>query len=267
MGLARRERTRRPLLLAVAALVGALAAAALVIAAGSFVLRLQEEAARPEVDAAAGPPARELAWSAWDEEASPNYVTVLGSAVVDVRVPAGQISYSPLDEQGRAGRAVGTITLDMVRAGIERERGDILSLHPSGLDHNREVDIELPDGSIHHGFFWNRSHLVAKSLGGSDELENLVCGTRMQNVGAIDGEGGMSWCEGLVRDWLFAHPKGTVYFSAQPVYEGDELVCRSVIVDIRSSDGSLDLEVEVHNCARGYVIDYATGEFSPAGAW
>ena len=83
----------------------------------------------------------------------------------------------------------------------------------------------------------------------------------MQNVGANDGEGGMAYAEGLARDWLDAHPEGTVFFSAIPAYEGDEPVCRSVIVDVRSSDGELDFELEVYNVARGHEIDYTTGEF------
>ena len=150
----------------------------------------------------------------------------------------------------------------MMTAGIARERDDISSLRPSGWGRNTQAEIELPGGRVYRGYFWNRSHLIAKSLGGQDRIENLVCGTRTQNVGANDGRGGMAWCEGLVRSWLEDHPTGTVFYSAQPVYEGDEPVCRSVIVDIRSSDGELDLEVEVHNAAKGYGVDYASGRFS-----
>ena len=40
---------------------------------------------------------------------------------------------------------------------------------------------------------------------------------------------------------------------------------RSVLVDVLSSDGAIDLEVEVYNDAAGYDIDYATGAFSVAG--
>lgn len=208
------------------------------------------------------PPARELAWSEWNEAEAPEYWTVLGPAVVDIDIPAGAILYSPLDELGRAGRAAGRIDYAMMTAGIARERGDISSLRPSGWGRNAQAEIELPGGRVYRGYFWNRSHLIAKSLGGQDRIENLVCGTRTQNVGANDGRGGMAWCEGLVRSWLEDHPTGTVFYSAQPVYEGDESVCRSVIVDIRSSDGDLDLEVEVHNAAKGYGIDYASGRFS-----
>ena len=210
------------------------------------------------------PPARELAWTAWSEEEAPDYWRVIGPAVVDVEIPAGRIAYSPLDSLGRAGRAAGTIDYATMAAGIARERTDISNLKPSGWGRNAQTEIELPENRVYRGYFWNRSHLIAKSLGGADELENLVCGTRTQNVGANDGQGGMAWCENLVRSWLEDHPAGTVFYSSQPVYEGDEPVCRSVIVDIRSSDGELDLEVEVYNAAKGHEIDYASGGFTTA---
>ncbi len=213
---------------------------------------------------APAPPARQLAWTDWDEDEAPEYWRIVGTAVVDVDIPAGEIWYSPLDRFGRAGRAAGTITYQMMVDGIARERADLRSLQPSGWGHNAEVDIELSGGRSYHGYLFNRSHLVAKSLGGADSLENLVCATRTQNVGANDGNGGMAYAEGLARDWLFSHPDGTVFYSAQPVYESFEPVCRSVIVDIRSSDGALDLEIEVHNAARGWHLDYVTGDFKPA---
>ena len=100
-------------------------------------------------------------------------------------------------------------------------------------------------------------------LGGQNRMENLVCGTRTQNVGDNTGQdGGMAHTEVLARDWLDAHPGGTVWYCATPVYEGSELLPRSVIVDVRSSDGTLDQEVEVFNTAYGFTIDYATGEYS-----
>lgn len=204
--------------------------------------------------------------TSWDEEGSPDYWRLVGPAIVDLEIPAGEIWYQPLDDLGRATRVAGTIDYATMRAGIARERGDLRNLEPSGWGHNEEAEIVQPNGNEYHGYFWNRSHLVAKSLGGSDELENLVCGTRMQNVGANDGRGGMGYPESLARSWLEAHPEGTIYYSVAPLYEGDEAVCRSVLVDIRSSDGELDLELEVYNAAKGFAIDYATGTFAPTAS-
>ncbi len=207
--------------------------------------------------------ARELTWTAWDESAAPEYYRVIGAAQVTVDLQLGEVRYAELDDLGRAGGAWANVTADLASQGSSRQREDMSGLRPSGWGHNREVDIELADGTLYHGVFYNRSHLLAKSLGGEEKLENLVCATRMQNVGSNKGDGGgMAYTEGLARNWLKHNPAGTVYYSAVPVYEGTEPVCRSVIVDVKSSDGSLDLEVEVYNAAKGYTIDYATGEFS-----
>lgn len=203
--------------------------------------------------------------SDWDERLSPDYFRTVGLALVDVELGADEVRYAELDELGRSGQAAAKVSWHMVEEGVARSRGDMQALSPSGWGHNRKIDVELPRGRGYHGYFWNRSHLVAKSLGGAEVVQNMVCGTRMQNVGSNDESGGMAYCETLARDWLEAHRDGSVTYVATPLYEGDELVPRSVIVDLLSSDGSLDLEVEVYNAARGYRIDYSTGEFFRVG--
>ena len=205
---------------------------------------------------------RQATYTAWNESDYPDYYRVAGTAVTDVDLEPGEISYEGLDGLGRTGRVSACVTFDMARAGSERERGDMSWIRPSGWGHNREVDIVMPDGDTYHGALFNRSHLLAKSLGGEEVPENMVTGTRTQNVGDNRGQdGGMAYAEGIARDWLWDHRDGTVYYSATPVYEGDELVCRSVIVDVRSSDGSIDQEIEVFNAVGGFGIDYETGRF------
>ena len=203
---------------------------------------------------------------AWAPAACPDYYRVVGTAVVDDVPEPGTASYEPLDRLGRAGRVVANVTNQMMEEGSSREREDISSIEPSGWGHNERVSIPLPDGQAYSGYLYNRSHLLAKSLGGIDDVTNLVTGTRTQNVGDNRGaDGGMAFTEGLARDWLRAHRDGTVYYSATPLYVGGELLPRSVVVDVRTSDGTVDLEVEVYNTALGFDIDYADGSFSPAG--
>ena len=205
---------------------------------------------------------RQATYTAWNEDDYPEYYRVVGTAVTDGDLEPGEIRYEGLDGLGRTGRVSACVTFDMARAGSERERGDMSWIRPSGWGHNREVDIVMPDGDTYHGALFNRSHLLAKSLGGEEVPENMVTGTRTQNVGDTRGQdGGMAYAEGIARDWLWDHRDGTVYYSATPVYEGDELVCRSVIVDVRSSDGSIDQEIEVFNAVGGFEIDYETGRF------
>ncbi len=192
------------------------------------------------------------------------YVRIVGPANIECELEPGSVEYAPLDVLGRAVEARACVTWDMSEHGRAREREDMRNLEPSGWGNNGKAHIMLEDGSFYNGYFWNRSHLVAKSLGGDDIIENLVCGTRMQNVGSNKGEGhagGMAYCETKARNWLEEHQDGFVYYVVRPVYEGSELVCRYVVVSMRSSDGELDEEVEVYNAARGYRINYATGEF------
>ena len=203
-------------------------------------------------------------YTAWSDEAAPEYYRIVDYAEIATIPEPGTAVYSPLDSLGRSGQAAACVTYDMMEAGRARHRKSLSSISPSGWGDNPEVDIPQANGDIYHGQFWNRSHLIAKSLGGDDIRENLVTGTRMQNVGS-NGRyaGGMGYCENLARMWLDDNPDGWLAYVATPVYEGDDLVCRSVIVDMRSSDGSLDVRVEVYNAAKGYTIDYATGAFSP----
>lgn len=86
----------------------------------------------------------------------------------------------------------------------------------------------------------------------------------MQNVGNNDGNGGMAFFETRTVSYLKEHEDVTVWYSATPIYVGDELICRSVYVQVLSSDGGLDLQGEVYNCANGYSVDYMTGTFSAA---
>lgn len=212
-------------------------------------------------------------YTRWDADLYPDYVRVVDEPVaIDVDVAAGTIRFSSLDALGRAGRAVGRIDRGLVEqsAGWRSGFSDDVDARLAGWGHNGRCTIAFADGTVYNGYFWNRSHLVADSLGGYDHatgltgVENLVCGTRAQNVGSNRGSGGMAYFETRVLRYLEAHPEATVWYSVTPLYDGDELVPRSVYVEALSSDGVLDVQGEVYNCAAGYAIDYHTGTFSAA---
>ena len=205
--------------------------------------------------------------TAWDPDAAPEYYRVVGPAeLADVPAP-GEVRYGGLDELGRTQGVIASVTHEMYEAARGHEARFTKADNPSGWGHNEEVEIAVPDGDSgtrsYHGAFWNRSHLLADSLGGAAARENVITGTRTQNVGANDGKGGMAYEETRVRAWLAEHIDGTVAYAATPVYVGDELVPRSVFVDVRTSDGTIDERVEVYNAALGYEINYHTGEFAP----
>lgn len=204
--------------------------------------------------------------SEWDASTEPNYYRIVGPAETNVFVLSSPgVTYGNLDALGRATYAEGFVTASIMEAGIARPREDLSGTLPSGWGTNAQVDIRLPTGEWYRGYFWNRSHLLAKSLGGDDEVHNLVTGTRTQNVGANNGCGGMAYCEKTCRDWLGSNPDGHVCYHASAAYIDNELVPRSVFVDMRSSDGEIDQQVEVFNAALGFSIDYATGTFESEG--
>ncbi len=197
----------------------------------------------------------------WSEKVAPNYVVKIGKAKVSGKPAKGKIKYSKLDKYGRTRRAVGNITYKMVKdsAGWREEFAE--GSEPSGWGKNKIVKIKLYTGKSYKGYFWNRSHLIADSLGGRAVRKNLITGTRMQNVGANDGLGGMAYTERKVVDYLYRHHNVTMYYSAKPVYKGSELIPRSVIVDVRSSDKAINERVIVYNAAKGYKVNYKTGKF------
>lgn len=202
----------------------------------------------------------------WDERLAPNYYLVVGAASVPDDIPEpGTVRYNTLDELGRTQWVDGTVTWDMVKASAGWREQFSASANPSGWGHNSEQDIELWDGSYYHGWFWNRSHLLADSLGGHAERDNVITGTRMQNVGDNSSSpGGMAYGETVARNWFYDHEGDDsvwLYYRATPCYVGDELLPRSVIVDMRSYDGSIDQEIITYNYAKGYTINYYNGTF------
>lgn len=214
--------------------------------------------------AGGGAPADDAAVAvpAWSAEAYPDYYAVLGRSEHRGGVYAGTVEYGGLDGLGRASGVAAGVTFEMMEEGSARERGDISDVKPSGWpSKNPIVSIALKSGKAYRGYLWNRSHLLAKSLGGSDGEDNLITGTRMQNVGANDGLGGMAYCEGVARDWLHDNPSGWLLYSAVPFYDGTDAVARYVIVDMLSSDGSIDERAAVYNAATGFAIDYSDGSW------
>ncbi|WP_217132363.1 DNA/RNA non-specific endonuclease [Leucobacter chinensis] len=181
-------------------------------------------------------------------------------------VKDGVVEYCPLDSLSRPVCAYAELTSSLRETARSRERLPIVG-DPPGWQGNREVVIpglEDVDGSRdYRGWFWNRSHLIADSLGGSAGPENLVTGTRMQKVGSTQ-TGGMAFTETIAREWLDQQQDDScpLYYAATPEYVGEELVPRSVRVDMRSCDGAVDMGVTVLNTANGYGINYSTGEFT-----
>lgn len=197
----------------------------------------------------------------FDEEKYPDFYRIEGKANIEKNLKPGEIIYTKFDEKGRTLGVYANLTNTNFQYG-QRERKPINDIKPSGWLKNKEVTLRFIDRTTYHGWFYNRSHLLAHSLGGDDANYNLITGTRPQNVGKNNGEGGMQYTERKAYIYLENHKDGQVYYSAVPNYIENELVPRTVTINIKSNDGSIDQCVIVYNVAPGYAIDYATGNFT-----
>lgn len=200
----------------------------------------------------------------WSETIAPNYYRVTSAAdFEDVTLKTKPGTYQTFsDDLGRPTLVAANINQTMRASGTARERKYLPD--PLGWPRNAQVEIQFSDGTIYHGWLFNRSHLLAKSLGGPDTADNLVTGTRTQNVGNNDEDGGMGHTETIARRHLDQNPDSTILYEVEPLYAGNEIIPRAVAVDIRSDDGAIDEHVITYNAAKGFDIDYATGAWSEA---
>jgi DNA-entry nuclease len=204
---------------------------------------------------------------------SGDYITPLGVAqILYTPKQPGQAEYCEPDQHGRAVCAYAELTSTM-RAEAKQNRRQALTVDPAGWPtHNHTATIPaLPasvvgDSKDYRGWFWNRSHLLADSLGGDPAAVNLVTGTRTQNVGSTqangESNGGMAYTERIAREYLDAGRGDAcpLYYAVTPQYVDDEPIPRTVLVDMRSCDASINERVEVANTANGWHINYQTGD-------
>lgn len=204
-------------------------------------------------------------WTFDESSTLSDYYLVTGTSGIDTSTfpTTGTISYGGLDSLGRTSEVKGSLTYtDNVQPSYSYRGTFGADDNPSGWKTNEKVAIKWKNGKVYHGYFWNRSHLIADSLGGEATKQNAITGTRTQNVGGTNQNGGMRYPEKKAQKWIEKHHDGVLYYSATPVYKGNELVPRSVVVKMLSSDDSIDESVTVYNTANGYVINYATGAFT-----
>lgn len=163
-------------------------------------------------------------------------------------------SYSPLDALGRCGMAEACVGIDLMPT---EERGEIGRVKPSGW---HTVKHDIVDGK----YLYNRCHLIGYQLTGENANEaNLITGTRYFNVE------GMLPFEDQVAEYVRA-TENHVLYRVTPVYEGEELVARGVIMEawsVEDEGTGVCFCVFVYNVQPGIAIDYATGDsfMSPDG--
>ncbi len=155
------------------------------------------------------------------------------------------LSFSAFDELGRCGAAVGCLGQELTP---EENRGSIGAVKPSGW---HTVKYDGIDGN----YLYNRCHLIGYQLCGENANElNLITGTRYMNVQ------GMEPFESMTADYI-ASTGNHVMYRATPVFEGEDLVARGVLLEAQSvEENDFSFCVFCYNVQPGVVIDYATGE-------
>lgn len=186
-----------------------------------------------------------------------NYYKILGPYDGEFKgIEKNQIHYLELDSLKRPTGVVANITQELIDSSTKRDAEKMAD--PIGWPKTNNK-VEFFDKNGHYkGYFWNRSHLLADSLGGSCDYNNMIAGTRMQNVG-MKNQGGMAYSEEKARNFLKKNRDKSLIYEVYPKYYADELIPRSVIVNMISSDGTISEKIEVFNIAPGYEINYYDG--------
>ena len=191
-----------------------------------------------------------------------DYYFVAGSSELDPETfnKTSNYTYSEKDELGRSGQARATITSKDVFKSLGHRDQFEKDDNPSGFpEKNFTAKVQTTNG-LYDGWFYNRSHLIADSLGGDAKSYNAITGTRMQNVGNRKNTGGMQYIERKCTEYLKKHRSVKLYYQVTPNYKDDEIIPRTVEVQALTSDGAINEKVITYNTAKGYTIDYKTGK-------
>ncbi|MCR5236919.1 MAG: DNA/RNA non-specific endonuclease [Lachnospiraceae bacterium] len=157
--------------------------------------------------------------------------------------------YSSYDSLGRAGVAQMCTSNKMLN---RTERESIGMFKPSGWKQKKYDSIKTSDNPA--GYVYNRCHLLMRALGGNDEAANLITATGYFNVDA------MLPYENRVLEYV-ANSDNHVLYRVTPLYNGDDLVARGVLMEAQSvEDDRLSFCVFAYNIQPGIEIDYATGD-------
>ena len=155
--------------------------------------------------------------------------------------------YSELDALGRCGVAYANVGTDIMPT---ESRGSIGQVKPTGW-HTAKYD------SVNGEYLYNRCHLIAFELAGENANEkNLITGTRYMNVT------GMLPFENMVHDYV-KETGNHVLYRVTPMFEGDDLVARGVLMEgysVEDSGEGICFCIFAYNVQPGIIIDYATGE-------
>ena len=156
--------------------------------------------------------------------------------------------YSELDELGRCGMTIACVGTDIMPT---EKRGKIGQVKPTGWHTVRYDDL------IKDKYLYNRCHLLGYQLTGENaNVRNLITGTRYLNVD------GMLPFENEIADYV-KDTKNHVMYRVTPIFVGDELVARGVLMEalsVEDNGNGVKFNIFCYNNQPGITIDYATGD-------
>ena len=169
----------------------------------------------------------------------------------DYMVPKTYTSYATygdLDQLGRCTETFAIIGKDIMPT---EPRGSIKDVKPTGWKIGK---YDFVNGK----YLYNRCHLIGYQLTGENaNPKNLITGTRYLNVD------GMLPFENLIAEYLKSNSQAHVAYRVTPIFIGDELVARGVLMEAMSLEDngeSIMFNVFCYNVQPGVEIDYNTGD-------
>lgn len=147
--------------------------------------------------------------------------------------------YKPLDEKGRTMSVISSITnesLERIKKRPAFKSSIIIPGQYSDAIFNGEEwerNNSRTNNKNINGWVFNKSHLLAYSLGGDNEVYNLIWGTREQNTGTnkTKSAGGMLYIENITRKYIKENKDSNIIYQVIPIYEkNNHIIPRYVYV-------------------------------------
>lgn len=189
---------------------------------------------------------------------SEKYISFDGFAQRTYQPSEGEITYCDPDDHGRSTCAYGLLTPENREKGRNYQRHDV-DFNPSGWPETNTY-IE------HFGPLWIKTPMFGTQLGGDFVPNNTITGTEHLDNSRPKGNAydkkGLQYPESLAIQYLDDqyNEQCPLYYAVTANYESDELIPRSLTVDIEACDQSLSKRMTIYNVETTYDINYHTGE-------
>lgn len=170
----------------------------------------------------------------------------------------GTTTYCDPDDRGRPTCAYGLLTPENREKGRNYQRHNV-DFNPSGWPESNTY-IE------HFGPLWIKTPMFGTQLGGDFVPNNTITGTEHLDNSRPKGnaydKNGLQYPEHLAAQYLDDqyNAQCPLYYAVTANYEADELIPRSLTIDIEACDQSLSKRMIIYNVEATYDINYHTGE-------